>query len=118
MKLTRFIHVLAVAVLLFGAAGTSYTPSAAQGEGSSKPDQSYMPGEIVVGFAPGRSFAAYTGEASAVASSLKARLTKVTPGGIALLKAAPDADVKALASKLRAQSGAAIPNLKNGEKVW
>jgi hypothetical protein len=109
-KLSRCFNLaiaLVLAVTLFGA----HQPARAQSGRASnhiKADNSnapFVPGEVVVGFESGKQLPAYTAQATGLATAMGATVERVSADGAALLQVAPDADVKALASKFGGQPG-------------
>ena len=125
MKNVRFFN-LAVALLLMASflgaapAAAKTNPAAAGtplgGAASSASvnhqDALYVPGEVVVGFAAGRTAKAYKTQASALANTVGAEVVDLY-GNMALLSFNEDADVWALSAQLSGQSGVAYaePNV-------
>ena len=117
MKNVRFFN-LAVALLLMASflgaapAAAKTNPAAAGtplgGAASSASvnhqDALYVPGEVVVGFAAGRTAKAYKTQASALANTVGAEVVDLY-GNMALLSFNEDADVWALSTQLSGQAG-------------
>ena len=116
MKAVRLFNLAVVMLLAFsflGVAPAAASTNAADGgspiHGATSPasvylDSPYVPGEVIVGFASGRSTKTYVAQASALADTVGAQVVKMS-GSMALLSFDENADVNALVAQLSAQAG-------------
>lgn len=107
MKLSRFINIVAAASMVLAALGFSYAPVVAQSEEPPLPGYPFIPGEVVIGFTPGKTITSYRTQAFALASSLKGEVVRQN-GGVALLSVSDSADVEAIAAQLSHTQGVAF----------
>ncbi len=113
-KLFRFLNLMVAAALLVSLF-VGVAPVMAQA-GQAKPftsvntdgDAPFMPGEVVVVFAPTKSFPSISAQASATAKAVGAQVVRLNNNRGALLRVSPSEDVEALAARLRQQPGVAF----------
>jgi len=101
MKTLRLVNILTALVFTFGLLGGAYQPAAAQ---TDEEAAQFVPGEVVIGFAEGQKPAAYTAQASALATTVGAQVVGQY-ANMALLSFAEDADVAALVAQLSGMAG-------------
>ena len=103
MKNVRFFNLAVILLLLASVLGVH--PAAAKtNSADDKPTGAFIPGEVVVGFADGRTANAYKAQASALADTVGAEVVDQY-ANMALLSFSEDADVGALAAQLNSASG-------------
>ncbi len=105
MKKRMLFSMFMVVMLLFS--GSGLVPAQAK---SSPPQPAAVksppvPGELIVGFAPGQAPGDLTAQANTVASSIGATVLQSGLGGMSLLKAPDGADINALAASLKSMPG-------------
>jgi subtilisin family serine protease len=109
MKISRLFNAI-MALFLIAAALSTVQPAAAQKDSQPRfqmpEDALYVPGEVIVGFNPGKSAKAYAAQASALAGEVSAQVAQ-TNGSTALLSFAEDADVESLVAQLADSEGVA-----------
>ncbi len=113
-RLFRFLN-MAVAFALLASLFVGVAPVMAQ-SGHTKPvaaenlngNSPFVPGEIVVGFAPTKFFPSVSAQASAVAKTVGAQVVRVNGYRTALLRISGNTDIHTLAARLRQQSGVAF----------
>lgn len=105
MRLRRSIYILTALVLVLTLLPPAQV-SQAQVEPPAAPQETYVPGELIVGFRGDVPEGASGARASALAASVGAQVVKQV-GRAALLSFAPSADVAALAASFAAKEGVA-----------
>ncbi len=104
-KLSRFFNIVIILVMLMAALGMTHQPAAAAVKTDDvSGDMPFVPGEVVVVFQDGQASAAYTAQASALATGVNAQVVNLYRN-MALLSFAEDADVQALATQLGTMPG-------------
>jgi subtilisin family serine protease len=105
IKLSRFFNIVIILVMLMAAVGMVNQPAKAAVKATNiTGDMQFVPGEVIVMFQDGKTPAAYTAQASALAEGVNAQVVKLNKN-TALLSFAEDADVQALVTQLGSMQG-------------